>query len=346
MLLAIDIGNTQTAIGLYGEDDLVGQWRLTTDVDRTPDETRLWLRSLLEMEGFSTDSIEGVVLASVVPAVTTAFRQFGQRVGSGRVLVIEPGVRTGMPILIDNPREVGADRIVNAVAARERYGAPVVVVDFGTSTNFDVVGSDGAYLGGVIAPGLAISTNALISGTAALRRVEFVPPRSAIGKGTVEAIQSGAIYGHAGLVDGIVDRLVAEVGGEPMRIATGGLASTIVPHCRTVEKIDDHLTLDGLRMIYEMNQGDEMSDAEPSSAEGDEAPRGHSSVPLGDHPLTAGRLEKHLTRLAGEGYPYRFDRTATANDLHAGYQGLDSGTATGDEVSVPAASCCFARLES
>ena len=257
MLLAIDIGNTQTAIGLYGEDDLVGQWRLTTDVDRTPDETRLWLRSLLEMEGFSTDSIEGVVLASVVPAVTTAFRQFGQRVGSGRVLVIEPGVRTGMPILIDNPREVGADRIVNAVAARERYGAPVVVVDFGTSTNFDVVGSDGAYLGGVIAPGLAISTNALISGTAALRRVEFVLPRSAIGKGTVEAIQSGAIYGHAGLVDGIVDRLVAEVGGEPMRIATGGLASTIVPHCRTVEKIDDHLTLDGLRMIYEMNQGDE-----------------------------------------------------------------------------------------
>ncbi len=146
--------------------------------------------------------------------------------------------------------------MVNAVAARERYGAPAIVVDFGTSTNFDVVGRDGAYLGGAIAPGLVISTNALISGTAALRRVEFVPPRSAVGKGTVEAIQSGAIYGHAGLVDGIMERLAAEVGDDAVRIATGGLASTIVPHCESVELVDDHLTLDGLRMIYEMNQED------------------------------------------------------------------------------------------
>jgi type III pantothenate kinase len=256
MLLAIDIGNTQTAVGLYRGDDLVGHWRLTTDVDRTPDETRLWLRSLLEMEGFTTNTIEGVVLSSVVPAVTASFRTFGERIGSGRVLVVEPGIRTGMPILIDNPREVGADRVVNAVAARERYGAPVVVVDFGTSTNFDVVSSEGAYLGGVIAPGLVISTNALISGTAALRRVEFVPPRSAVGKGTVEAIQSGAIFGHAGLVDGIMGRLVDEVGGEAERVATGGLASTIVPHCGSVDRVDEYLTLDGLRMIYEMNQGD------------------------------------------------------------------------------------------
>ncbi len=256
MLLAIDIGNTQTAVGLYRTDDLVGHWRLTTDIDRTPDETRLWLRSLLEMEGFATSDIEGVVVASVVPAVTAAFRQFGQSVAPAGVLVIEPGVKTGMSILIDNPREVGADRVVNAVAARQRYGAPVVVVDFGTSTNFDVVGADGAYLGGAIAPGLVISTNALISRTAALRRVEFVPPRSAVGKGTVEAIQSGAIYGHAGLVDGIMERLVAEIGGEAVRVATGGLASTIVPHCRSVDQIDEFLTLDGLRMIYDMNQGD------------------------------------------------------------------------------------------
>jgi type III pantothenate kinase len=257
MLLAIDIGNTQTAVGLYRGEELIGHWRLTTDVDRTADETRLWLRSLLEMEGFSTDDIEGVALSSVVPAVTSAFRTFGQRTRSGRVVVVEPGVKTGMPILIDNPREVGADRVVNSVAARERYGAPVVVVDFGTSTNFDVVGPEGAYLGGAIAPGLEISTNALISGTAALRRVEFVPPRAPIGKGTVEAIQSGALYGHAGLVDGIMERLVDELGGDVTRVATGGLASTIVPHCRSVEQIDEFLTLDGLRMIFDMNREEE-----------------------------------------------------------------------------------------
>jgi type III pantothenate kinase len=241
---------------LFRGDELAGHWRLTTDVARTADETRLWLRSLLEMEGYATGSIDGVVLSSVVPAVTSAFRGFGHRIGAGKVLVVEPGIKTGMPIVIDNPREVGADRVVNAVAARERYGTPVVVVDFGTSTNFDVVGEDGSYLGGAIAPGLVISTNALISGTAALRRVELVAPRSPLGKGTVEAIQSGAIYGHAGLVDGIMERLVAEVGGRSQRVATGGLASTIVPHCRSVEVIDEFLTLDGLRMIYEMNQGE------------------------------------------------------------------------------------------
>jgi type III pantothenate kinase len=162
-----------------------------------------------------------------------------------------------MPILIDNPREVGADRIVNSVAARERYGSPVVVVDFGTSTNFDVVGEDGAYLGGAIAPGLDISTKALISGTAALRLVEYTPPRSPIGKGTVEAIQSGALYGHAGLVDGIMERIVADLGGTAERVATGGLASTIVPYCRSVDVIDEYLTLEGLRLIFELNQDEE-----------------------------------------------------------------------------------------
>jgi type III pantothenate kinase len=161
-----------------------------------------------------------------------------------------------MPIQIDNPREVGADRVVNSVAARARYGTPVVVVDFGTSTNFDVVGHEGEYMGGAIAPGLAISTEALISGTAALRNVEFVPPRGPIGKGTVEAIQAGAMFGHAGLVDGIMERIVAELGGVVERVATGGLASTIVPHCRSVERIDEFLTLDGLRRIYEMNRAE------------------------------------------------------------------------------------------
>ncbi len=254
MLLAVDIGNTETSVGLFDGSELVGNWRLSTDVNRTPDETRLWLRSLLQMEGYAPADVDGVVLSSVVPAVTSSFRSFADTVGSGGAVVVEPGTKTGMQILIDNPREVGADRVVNSLAARERYGAPVIVVDFGTSTNFDVVGPDGEYLGGAIAPGLVISTNALIAGTAALRRVEFTPPRSPVGKGTVEAIQSGAIYGHAGLVDGIMERLVAEIGGEAARVATGGLASTIVPHCRSVEIVDEHLTLDGLRMIYDLNR--------------------------------------------------------------------------------------------
>jgi len=254
MILAIDIGNTNTVAGLYVGVEMVDHWRLHTDKDRTTDETRLWLRSLLDMEGHDADDLEGVALSSVVPAVTARFRQVGVRLTGGRVVVVEPGTKTGMPILIDNPREVGADRVVNAVAARERYGAPVVVVDFGTSTNFDVVGPDGAYLGGAIAPGLVVATEALTARAAALRNVEYLPPRSPIGKGTVEAIQSGALYGHAGLVDGIMERIAAEIGGDVQRVATGGLAPTIVPHCNSVETIDEFLTLDGLRMIFDMNR--------------------------------------------------------------------------------------------
>ncbi len=253
MLLTLDIGNTQTAVGLYDGETLVTTWRLTTLTERTDDELRLWLRGLLDLEGFEVTDISGVAVSSVVPAITGAFRRVATKLTSGPVVVIEPGIKTGMQIQIDNPREVGADRVVNALAARERYGPPVVVVDFGTSTNFDVVGPGGEYLGGAIAPGLVIATGALISGTAALRNVEFVPPRSPIGKGTVEAIQSGAIYGHAGLVDGIVERICDEIGTETTRVATGGLAPTIVPHCRSVEIIDASLTLDGLRMIYERN---------------------------------------------------------------------------------------------
>mgnify|MGYP001818510937 CR=1 FL=1 len=187
MLLTIDIGNTQTAVGLLNGRDVVAHWRLTTVADRTEDELRVYLTGLLGLEGYRLEDISGVALSSVVPALTAAFRTVGHSMTDGPVVVVGPGVKTGMPILIDNPREVGADRIANAVAARDRHGAPVVVVDFGTSTNFDVVGAEGEYLGGVIAPGLHIATNALISGTAALRNVEYVPPRSPIGKGTVEA---------------------------------------------------------------------------------------------------------------------------------------------------------------
>ncbi|GMQ92700.1 MAG: type III pantothenate kinase [Acidimicrobiia bacterium] len=254
MLLTIDVGNTQVALGMFDHEELVGHWRLSTNSEATFDEARWQLAGILGADGFTQSDIRGVAISSVVPAMTAALRRVAPHLTSGRVVVVEPGVRTGMSIEIDNPREVGADRIVNALAARERYGAPVVVVDFGTSTNFDVVGLEGAYLGGAIAPGLEISTNALISGTATLRKVEFSPPRSVIGKGTVEAIQSGGLYGHAGLVDGIVERIAAEFDEPVTRVATGGLASTIVPHCSSVDTVDPYLTLEGLRIIFDYNQ--------------------------------------------------------------------------------------------
>ncbi|TDI53387.1 MAG: type III pantothenate kinase [Acidobacteria bacterium] len=256
MLLAIDVGNTQIALGLFDDDDLVGHWRVSTDPNMTFDEARWQLVGILGADGFSQEDISGVSISSVVPAITSALRRVAPHLTTGAVVVVEPGVKTGMSIDIDNPREVGADRIVNALAARQKYGAPVVVVDFGTSTNFDVVNADGAYVGGSIAAGLEVSTNALISRAAALRTVEFSIPRSVIGRGTVEAIQSGSLYGHAGLVDGIMERIVAEFDEPVARVATGGLASTIVPHCSSVETVDPYLTLEGLRMIFERNQDD------------------------------------------------------------------------------------------
>ncbi|MGI9666265.1 MAG: type III pantothenate kinase [Acidimicrobiia bacterium] len=254
MLLTIDIGNTQVALGMFDGRELIGHWRISTDPTATSDELRLQVSGILAADGFGQSDIKGLCVSSVVPAMTTTVRDVAPHVVSGSAVVVEPGVRTGLSIEIDNPREVGADRIVNSVAAKAKYDTPVVVVDFGTSTNFDVVGPNGAYLGGAIAPGLEIATNALVSGTAALRRVEFSPPRSVIGKGTVEAIQSGAIYGHAGLVDGIMERIAADLGGDVTRVATGGLASTIVPHCTSVDTIDPYLTLEGLRLIHELNQ--------------------------------------------------------------------------------------------
>jgi len=254
MLLTIDVGNTQVALGIFDGDELVGHWRVSTDAEATVDEIRWQMTGILGADGFTGSDIGGVAISSVVPAVTTNLRRIVPHIAHGDAIVVEPGVRTGLSIEIDNPREVGADRIVNSVAAKERYGAPVVVIDFGTSTNFDVVSPEGAYIGGAIAPGLEISTDALVSGTAALRRVEFSPPRSVIGRGTVEAIQSGALYGHAGLVDAIVERIADEIGSDVTRVATGGLASTIVPHCLSVDTIDAYLTLEGLRIIYNRNQ--------------------------------------------------------------------------------------------
>ncbi|MDH3261330.1 MAG: type III pantothenate kinase [Acidimicrobiia bacterium] len=254
MLLTIDLGNTQTVVGLFDGVELAHHWRLSTVRERTADEYRLLLHGLFEQDGVDPERFEGAVISSVVPRATSALSDALRYFVIDGTLVIGPGVKTGMPILIDNPREVGADRIVNAVAARTRYGTPVIVVDFGTSTNFDIVGEDGGYLGGVIGPGLEVSMDALVAATAALRRVELTPPRSVIGKGTVEAIQAGLLYGHAGYVDGIVDRIRAELGNEVRTVATGGLASTIVPHCRTVATVDENLTLDGLRLLFVINK--------------------------------------------------------------------------------------------
>ena len=253
MLLVIDVGNTETVLGVFDGEELAAHWRVTTARGRTRDEYRLLLGGMLAMEGYGPSKLSGVAVSSVVPPATQALRDVAGFLADGPVLVVEPGVKTGMPILIDHPREVGADRIVNAVAAARLYGAPAVVVDFGTSTNFDVVSADAEYIGGVISTGLEVSQEALIRATAALRRVELLPPRSVIGKGTVEAIQSGLLYGHAGLVDGIMSRILGELGGEVRTIATGGLASTIVPYCETVDTVDEFLTLHGLRLIAELN---------------------------------------------------------------------------------------------
>lgn len=253
MLIAIDVGNTQTVMGLFQAEELVDSWRLSTVRERTADEYRLYFAGLLRQDGYRLEDVHGVALSSVVPTAKAALIQVAEEMIDGPLVVIGPGIKTGMPINIDNPREVGADRVVNSVAAKHKYGTPVISVDFGTSTNMDVVDGAGAYIGGAIAPGLEVSQDALISATAALRRVDLTAPRAAIGRNTVEAIQSGLLYGHAGLVDGIVDRLAAEVEGSPAIVATGGLASTIVPHCRSVSVVDTNLTLDGLRMIYEMN---------------------------------------------------------------------------------------------
>jgi type III pantothenate kinase len=254
MLIAIDVGNTQTVMGLFQGEELVDSWRRSTVRERTADEYRLYFAGLLRQDGYRLEDVHGVALSSVVPTAKAALTQVAVEMIDGPLVVIGPGIKTGMPINIDNPREVGADRVVNSVAAKHKYGTPVISVDFGTSTNMDVVDSSGAYVGGAIAPGLEVSQDALISATAALRRVDLTAPRAAIGRNTVEAIQSGLLYGHAGLVDGIVDRLAAEIDGSPAIVATGGLASTIVPHCRSVSIVDANLTLDGLRMVYEMNQ--------------------------------------------------------------------------------------------
>jgi type III pantothenate kinase len=258
MLLAVDVGNTQTTIGMFERQRLEQHWRISSSADRTADEVALIIQGLLGQVGLSfTKQITGVVIASVVPRVTQAMREMTERYFRFPPVIVEPGVKTGMPILTDNPKEVGADRVVNSVGAYELYGGPCVVVDFGTATTFDAVSPKGEYLGGSIAPGVEVSTNALVSAGAMLRRVEYTLPRSVIGKTTVEAIQSGVIYGFAGQVDAIVERMAKELGGKVEVVATGGLAPVIMPETVTIDHHEPWLTLIGLRIIFDRNAADD-----------------------------------------------------------------------------------------
>ena len=249
-LLAIDVGNTNTVLGLFEGEQLVRSWRIKTDSQSTADEIALIFRGLLIDE----PEVTGIALCSTVPAVLREMRQMlATYHGDVPTVIVEPGTKTGVPVLTDNPKEVGADRIVNTIAAHHVYGGPAIVVDFGTSTNLDVVSAQGEFLGGALAPGIEISLEALAERAAQLRKVELVRPRSVIGKNTVEALQSGALYGFAGHVDGLVRRIESEIGPVQAVIATGGLASIVVPESETITHHDPDLTLVGLRLVFEKN---------------------------------------------------------------------------------------------
>jgi type III pantothenate kinase len=250
VLLAIDVGNTNTVLGMFEGEELSASWRIKTDARTTADEMNLTFRGLLSDQR----PVTGIALCSTVPAVLREMRLMLQRYLAGiPTVIVEPGTKTGVPVLTDNPKEVGADRIVNTIAAHHLYGGPCIVVDFGTSTNLDVVSAKGEFLGGALAPGIEISLDALAARAAQLRKVELVRPRSAIGKNTIEALQSGALYGFAGQVDGLVDRITEELGAVAAVVATGGLAPIVVPESRRITHYDPDLTLTGLRLVFEKN---------------------------------------------------------------------------------------------
>jgi type III pantothenate kinase len=254
MLLTIDVGNTNIVYGLFQESRLRHQFRVESARGRTADEYAVQLRALLDMHSVDRDRVEAAIIACVVPSLTEPMVELVRRAFGRDAMVVGPGTRTGMAILIENPREVGADRIADAVAGFDRAKGGVIVVDFGTSTNFDCVTPKGEYLGGVLAPGLQISADALFARAAKLPRVEIAKPPRVVGKNTVHAMQSGIVYGYVGLVDGIVERLKAELDYPCAVIATGGLAPLIAPLSRTIVEIDDVLTLVGLRILYERNR--------------------------------------------------------------------------------------------
>jgi type III pantothenate kinase len=256
VLLVIDAGNTQTVIGLYDGDELLHHWRIATIAERTADEHALLVSELLGLTDIDVDeAVTGIAVSSTVPRITAEMRAMADKWFSVPAIVLEPGVKSGMPILYDNPREVGADRIANAVGAYDLFGGPTIVVDFGTATTFDAVSEKGEYLGGAIVPGIEISLDALFGRAAALGRVELVEPRSVIGKSTVESIQSGAIYGFTDQVDGLCRRMQKAMGTSTI-VSTGGLSELITPLSTTIQHHEPWLTLHGLKLVFERNAGE------------------------------------------------------------------------------------------
>ena len=249
MLLAVDVGNTQTVFGLFEGDELVEHWRIATERSRSGDELGAMFRGFLDL-----DRVDGICVSTTVPQLARSYAEFVERYTKAQLLEMGPGVKTGIPMRYDDPREVGPDRIANAVAATARYGPPCIVVDFGTSTNCDVVSAEGEYVGGVLAPGIEVSMDALFQRAARLFKVDFVEPPTVIAKNTAASLQSGLVYGFAGQVDGIVERIRGELGVEAQTVATGGLAELIAPHARTLDRIDPFLTLEGLRIVWERNR--------------------------------------------------------------------------------------------
>ena len=254
MLLAIDVGNTQTHVGMFRGEDLVEHWRFSTAPEATADEIAMVLAGLLGLRGLALAEVDGAVVSSVVPQLAQEYETVSERYLEGALAVVGPRLRIGMPIRIENPHELGADRLVNAVAAYERFQAACIVIDFGTAITFDTVSTEGEYLGGIIAPGVEISMEALTERAAKLPKVDLEPPRELIGRSTKASIQSGVVYGFAGQVDGILHRIRRELGIEAAAIATGGLAGYVVPFCEEPVELDDLLTLTGLRLIWERNR--------------------------------------------------------------------------------------------
>jgi type III pantothenate kinase len=255
MLLAVDVGNTQTHIGAFRGEELVEHWRFATRREATGDELATTLVNLLALKKLTLDEVDGAVVSSVVPQLAHEYEHISDKYFEGTLIVIGPGVKTGVPIRTENPHEVGADRLVNAVAAYDRVGGACIVVDFGTTINYDVVSPHGELLGAIFTPGIEISMEALAQRAARLPKVDIEPPKELIGRSTIASIQSGIVYGYAGQVDGIVGRLREHMGEEVTAIATGGLANAIAPFCDSIDEVDDLLTLTGLRLIWERNRG-------------------------------------------------------------------------------------------